>query len=188
MTLSLKVGPAIMLAGRRADAVVWLDLRSGTWTTSTFYAKVPVPFVQQFTAANPVERDLDKSWTRRLPDGDYLYGDAGIGEQSSAGWNSTFLHPLHDDSDAQFDEPDATFYTRWQRSPFSDECLGQMASAAVEDLALGRGPWIDFLGVSFSALDLAGHDFGPHSHEVQDLLVRLDATIGTLLTELDRLV
>ena len=188
VTLSLKVGSAIMLAGRRADAVVWLDRRSSTWTTSTFYAKVPVPFVQQFTAANPVERDLDKSWTRMLPHGDYLYGDAGIGEQPSAGWNSTFPHPLHDASDAQFDEPDATFYTRWQRSPFSDESLGQMASAAVEALALGRGPGIDFLGVGFSALDLAGHDFGPHSHEVQDLLVRLDATIGTLLTELDRLV
>ena len=42
--------------------------------------------------------------------------------------------------------------------------------------------------MSFSALDRAGHDFGPHSHEVQDLLVRLDATIGTLLAELDRFV
>ena len=188
VTLSVKVTSAIMLAGRRADAVVWLDGRSGTWTTSTSYAKVPVPFVQQFTTANPLERDLGKTWTRMLPDDDYLYVDAGIGEQPIVGWSTTFPHPLQDEFDAQADEPDAAFYARWQRSPFADEYLGRMASAAVDALALGRGPGIDFLGVSFSALDRAGHNFGPRSHEVQDLLVRLDATIGTLLAELDRFV
>ena len=39
--------------------------------------------------------------------------------------------------------------------------------------------------MSFSALDSAGHAFGPRSHEVQDVLVRLDATIGKLLEHLD---
>ena len=184
VALSAKVTSAIMLAGRRADAVVWLDGRSGAWTTSTSYAKVPVPFVQQFTTANPLERDLGKTWTRMLPDDDYLYVDAGIGERPIVGWSTTFPHPLQD----KFDEPDAAFYARWQRSPFADEYLGRMASAAVDALALGRGPGIDFLGVSFSALDRVGHDFGPHSHEVQDVLVRLDATIGTLLADLDRFV
>ena len=44
------------------------------------------------------------------------------------------------------------------------------------------------LGVSFSALDLIGHAFGPDSHEVQDALARLDRTIKTLLDHLDRQV
>jgi predicted AlkP superfamily pyrophosphatase or phosphodiesterase len=44
---------------------------------------------------------------------------------------------------------------------------------------------VDFLGVSFSTLDLAGHQFGPASHEVQDIVVRLDRTIGMLLDHLD---
>ena len=34
-------------------------------------------------------------------------------------------------------------------------------------------------------LDAVGHAFGPRSHEVQDTLVRLDATIGELLAALD---
>ena len=42
------------------------------------------------------------------------------------------------------------------------------------------------LAVSFSALDLVGHEFGPRSHEVQDVLVRLDVAIGRLLDALDR--
>ena len=44
----------------------------------------------------------------------------------------------------------------------------------------------DMMALSFSALDKVGHDYGPESPEVQDVLVRLDRTIGTLLLELDR--
>src|SRR5262245_65212746 len=44
------------------------------------------------------------------------------------------------------------------------------------------------LGISFSALDKVGHDYGPNSHEVQDVLIRLDRTLGLLFTGLDRLV
>ena len=46
----------------------------------------------------------------------------------------------------------------------------------------------NLLGISFSALDKVGHDFGPNSHEVQDVLIRLDRTLGVLLAGLDRLV
>jgi predicted AlkP superfamily pyrophosphatase or phosphodiesterase len=71
------------------------------------------------------------------------------------------------------------------RSPLSDEYLGRMAAATVESMSLGKGPHIDFLGVSFSALDLVGHAFGPNSHEVQDIVARLDVTIGELMDRLD---
>ena len=40
--------------------------------------------------------------------------------------------------------------------------------------------------ISFSALDKVGHDFGPESHETQDVLVHLDAQLGVLLDKLDR--
>ena len=55
-------------------------------------------------------------------------------------------------------------------------------------LHLGKGSQVDFLGVSFSALDLVGHAFGPDSHEVQDVIARLDVTIGALLDHLDQTV
>src|SRR5262249_18683412 len=85
-------------------------------------------------------------------------------------------------------KPDADFFAQWQRSPFSDEYLERMAVAAVDALELGKGAHTDLLAVSFSALDGVGHVFGPRSHEVQDLLVRLDLTIGRLLDHLDRTV
>ena len=46
----------------------------------------------------------------------------------------------------------------------------------------------NLLAISFSSLDKVGHDYGPHSHEVQDILVRLDRTLGELFAALDRQV
>ena len=81
-----------------------------------------------------------------------------------------------------------TFKNLWEESPYSDAYLGVMAAAAVRDFRLGQRDVTDFLGVSFSATDLVGHSFGPDSHEVQDVLARLDRTLGTLLQVLDTTV
>jgi predicted AlkP superfamily pyrophosphatase or phosphodiesterase len=84
--------------------------------------------------------------------------------------------------------PDEDFYNQWVESPFSDAFLGHLAEASIDALKLGQGRGIDYLAVSFSALDFVGHDFGPRSHEVQDVLARLDRTLGSLLAHLDRSV
>ncbi|MCA1570412.1 MAG: alkaline phosphatase family protein [Chloroflexi bacterium] len=81
--------------------------------------------------------------------------------------------------------PEAQLEAHWQRSPLADEYLARMAAHAVETLGLGKAAGTDFLGISFSTLDLVGHQFGPDSHEVQDIVFRLDATIGKLLETLD---
>jgi phosphopentomutase len=80
------------------------------------------------------------------------------------------------------------FFDQWQQSPFADAYLERLAEAAVDQYKLGRGDHVDYLGVSFSALDSVGHGFGPDSHEVQDTLARLDRTLEKLLTRLDERV
>jgi predicted AlkP superfamily pyrophosphatase or phosphodiesterase len=183
VVMSLKPRSAIPLAGDKADAVVWFDERGG-WTTSTAFAREPVPFLKQFIDANPFTGDYDKVWERSLEPSAYRHEDEGEGEGKPAGWTRVFPHALGTPGG----KPDPAFYSRWQRSPFSDEYLARMAMASVDALNLGKGKTTDFLGISFSALDLVGHAFGPRSHEVQDLLVRLDRTIGRLLQHLDKTV
>ncbi len=63
-----------------------------------------------------------------------------------------------------------------------------MAAASDRCAEARQGTTTDFLGVSFSAVDGVGHVYGPRSHEVQDVLVRLDRTIGRLLEHLDAAV
>jgi arylsulfatase A-like enzyme len=180
VSLSLKPRSAIGMAGRGADAVLWYDDRGG-WATSSAFSPGPVPFIKRFLDANPLSEDFGKTWTRTLDDAAYEQGDDRQGERAPAGWTRTFPHEIGKPGG----RPDGAFYTQWARSPFADEYLGRMAADAVDALKLGRGAGTDFLGVSFSTLDLVGHAFGPESHEVQDIVIRLDRTIGRLLDHLD---
>ena len=184
VTMSIKARAAIMLAGDRADAATWYNAAAGGFVTSSAYTSAPVPFVAEFVKANPVSADLGKVWERTLPPDRYLFGDAGRGEKPASFWTAEFPHALK----AKGDAPDGQFFEAWELSPFSDAYLGRLAIASVDALKLGQGRGTDFLGISFSALDPVGHDFGPTSHEVQDTLIRLDRTIGALLTHLDRTV
>jgi predicted AlkP superfamily pyrophosphatase or phosphodiesterase len=180
VTISLKPRSAIMLAGASsADAVTWFDTTA--FATSLAFGSGRAAFVERFIASQPVERDLGKVWERMLPAGAYKYTDDGLGEKPTKGWTRVFPHALG----AAGRAPSSEFYSQWTNSPFSDEYLERMAEAAIDDLRLGQGTTTDYLGVSFSALDSVGHKFGPRSYEVQDLLARLDLTIGRLLAHLD---
>jgi hypothetical protein len=176
VSLSLKPRSAIPIAGPGADAVVWFDERAG-WTTSTAFTDKPIEWVQAFVDQHPLEGDRGRTWDRLLPPASYRGDDDGAGERTPSGWTRVFPHRLG--------EPAAQFLLHWQRSPFADEYLGRLAAHAIDALDLGRSGGTDFLGVSFSTLDLVGHQYGPGSHEVQDVVLRLDRTIGALLDHLD---
>ena len=176
VAMSLKPRSAITLAGRKADAALWFDERSG-WATSSAFTDAPIPWVQDFITANPISADQGKVWDRLLPLSAYQGADDVAAERTPSGWTRVFPHVIG--------EPAAQFLIQWQRSPFADAYLGRMAAVAIDTLNLGRGTGTDFLSVSFSSLDLVGHQYGPISHETQDLLFRLDQTIGTLLDHLD---
>lgn len=179
-TMSMKARSAIALAGHKGDFVSWLGDR-GTWETSNAYSKAPIPWFAAFVKANPVNKDADKVWERALPADKYKFADDLAGENPAQGWTKSFPHPLGVAGDT-------AYLTRWLQSPFPDEYLERVAEAAVDEMRLGMEDRTDFLGVSFSMMDAVGHAFGPRSHEVQDTLVRLDATIGRLLDHLDKKV
>jgi len=181
VAISLKARSSIPLVGHRADAVVWFDDRGG-WSTSSVFGKTGVPFIEQFVQAHPVAAEKGKVWTRTLDVGRYTGEDEVAAEKPPAGTTRSFPHVLDVPPQPGMTE---TFFSRWARSPFADEYLGQLAEEAIDQMALGTGPGTDYLAVSFSSLDLVGHAFGPRSHEVQDVLVRLDVTIGKLLDHLD---
>ena len=179
VTFSLKARAAITLAGHKGDAVTWAE--GGGWVTSSPYGTVP--FVEQYAKAHPIKEDYGKTWTRSLPDGSYWYDERALGAVAPEGWSLTFPHPLRGKAAAA--EPDAVFYEQWASSPFADTYLTKFAEAAVESMGLGQRGGTDFLGISYSPVDYVGHAFGPHSWEVQDILVRLDKDLGNLFAYLD---
>lgn len=177
VTMSMKPRAAIMMAGHAGDAVLWYTPEGGP-TTSTAYTAKPIPFASTFAQNNPTTAELTGEWKRLLPDAAYQNEDDGVGENPPDGWTSTFPHPLTQT------RTDGRVMSYWQSTPAADAFLAHLGMAAVDDMKLGRDR-LDYLAISFSELDTTGHAFGPDSHEVQDVLLRLDRAIGELLDHLD---
>ena len=67
--------------------------------------------------------------------------------------------------------PGAGFYGGLYGKPWLDEYLARFAERLIVEEELGADGWTDLLALSFSALDYAGHNFGPDSPEVLDTLL-----------------
>lgn len=179
--LSLKARSALTLAGHASPTTyaIWEE-DDGTWATSTAYTTTAWPVVDRYATAHPVAAEYGQTWTRLRPETDYLFTDIAPGEPAL----NTFPHRLESKTSA----PDVEFANLWERSPMSDQYLGQFAQHLLRELKMGQTAGTDVLAISFASTDLVGHAFGPHSHEVQDTLMRLDATLGDLLDTFDQVV
>jgi predicted AlkP superfamily pyrophosphatase or phosphodiesterase len=178
VSISLKARSAIGMAGHGGDAIIWEE-DAATWASSSAFAKTPNPVLDAWAAAHPIDAQYGRVWNRLLPAHRYFFADSGIGEPATAEYPNTFPHKQVRPGG----KPDQVFYDTWERTPFSDEMLADIAIAMSR--TLGRGKGADMLAVSFSSLDLVGHRWGPTSYEVQDTLLRLDIQIGRLLDRLD---
>jgi predicted AlkP superfamily pyrophosphatase or phosphodiesterase len=182
VTFSLKARSAITLAGHKADVATWFDTSTGAWVTASPYGTMP--FVEDFVKRQPAARDFGKTWKLSLPESAYLFAEKAIGAANVDGWTAGFPHPLNGKGNGS--GPDQTFYGQWATSPFSNTYLTALADAAVDSMGLGQGKATDFLGVGYSSVDYVGHTFGPHSREIEDVLVRLDQDLGELFEHLDK--
>jgi predicted AlkP superfamily pyrophosphatase or phosphodiesterase len=182
VSFSLKARASITMAGHKADAAVWFD--GGAWVTSNSYG-MPA-FIEEQARSHPAKADFGKTWSLSLPENAYLYGEKALGAVPTDGWELTFPHPLRGKSGTG--EPDSAFYDQWASSPYAETALTELAEKAIDSLNLGKSKGIDFLAVSYSSVDHVGHDFGPRSREIQDILVRLDKDLAHLFSHLDEKV
>jgi predicted AlkP superfamily pyrophosphatase or phosphodiesterase len=182
VTFSLKARAAITMAGHKADAATWFD--GGAWVTSSPYGTLP--FIEEQAKSHPAKADFGKTWALSLPESAYWYSEKALGAVPPDGWDLTFPHPLRGKTGVG--EPDTAFYEQWASSPYADTALTELAEKAVDALNLGKAAGTDFLAVSYSSVDYVGHEFGPRSREIQDILVRLDKDLGNLFAHLDQKV
>lgn len=182
VSISLKARSAITLGGHKPDAVIWLDEADGEWVTSTAFAMAPVPYFADYINRHPLRSEMGRKWDRSLPLDQYVGEYSAENRRRYALVTREFPHVVK----GRGDEVGGAFTDAWESSPYSDAYLAALGNAALDALKLGRGRGTDMLAISYSGLDKTGHDFGPDSHEVQDILIHLDAQIGALLDKLDR--
>jgi predicted AlkP superfamily pyrophosphatase or phosphodiesterase len=178
IAIATKGRGAILLGGRHAKTY-WMNDDTGLATTSTYYEKELSPWVSAFNGKKLADASFGATWDRLLPASAYVsgVGDDAPFEGGSKGLGKTFPHKL----DGKLTAPGPDYYEAFMMSPFANDWELELAKAAVEAEKLGQRGTTDLLAVSISATDLAGHDFGPFSHEVQDIIARTDRQLGGFL-------
>lgn len=176
--ISFKDRGAIIMAGHAGKAF-WFDRENGGFITSRHYYDSYPQWVSQW---NRNYEARDATWNLSAPAATYHYIKAPTLNNHFPGFGRHFPHHLG--------APDSpTYYQYLSMTPIADELTADFAINLLQKEQLGiRAGKTDYLSISFSAVDIIGHQFGPNSLESEDNLLRLDKTLAQLLSVIDKQV
>jgi predicted AlkP superfamily pyrophosphatase or phosphodiesterase len=184
--LSLKDRASLMLSGRLANGAFWLDDRTANFVSSSQFGSMLPAWVKSFNDQHYADRYFGKAWQRLLPENLYTAStrDDYPYETALPGDGKQFPHVITGGASA----PNQQYYQTFMTTPAANQMLCDLAREAIDKEGLGQHSDPDMLGVSFSAMDMIGHAFGPYSQESEDAMLRLDQNIANLLQYVDQKV
>jgi len=176
ITASYKDRAAILMGGKNPNYAFWYSKAVGGMVTSDYYAKTLPQWVKTFNASNWAEKNVPTQWLKSLTDS--VYSKIGPDEfAAEAKWKNTTTFPHDFISGKKAEEIGG--------SPYGDKIIVDFAIEAVKNENLGKRNVTDLLCISLSNCDYVGHAQGPDSHEMLDLLIKIDGYLGGLFTYLD---
>jgi len=189
ISVSLKDRGAILPGGHNANAAYWNDWESspGHFVSSSYYMEELPSWVVNFNKKERAEKYLGRTWKTLLPLDEYTASapDDNPHERVLRGKETpTFPYDLK--AMRELYNGDPSYYQVLWVTPFGNTLTREFAVQALKAEDLGADAVTDMLCVSFSTPDVAGHTFGPQSVEVQDIYLRLDREIETMLNTLDK--
>jgi hypothetical protein len=153
--ISLKDRAAVLPTGLAGDAAFWIEPKSGSWVTSTYYTTELPKWAQDFNSSNRAAKYWDRDW--KDAQGNVL--------------RSTAHRKGKDGSDAGF-------YEVIGSTPFGNEYEFEFAKELMVYEKLGTGPVTDMLAISLSPNDILGHQGGPDVPEMQAMALALDRELA----------
>ncbi len=151
--ISIKDRAAVMLAGHRADHVLWIDSKTNQWVTSTYYSpdgSVP-NWVSKTNEEIKKQEGTEYVWeSKEKPSG------------------------LSDNNEIPFIRKAKIGDSKTLALPYGVELTMNLATKAVKELKLGKNGDTDILTISLSSHDMLGHGHGPNSREIEEMTVTED--------------
>lgn len=183
--ISVKDRAAVLLGGKEADGVFWLETRTGRFVTSDYYMKRYPRWMDDFNRRKPLNRYFGAVWNRYLGDASEYdkrcRPDEFPGEDRSPSvQDRTFPHIMPEKSVVWRPK-----YGDLWHFPYLDEVLLDLAELITEKELLGRDDSPDLLNIGLSMADAVGHRYGPFSHEVMDMFLLMDQYLMVFFTYLD---
>lgn len=181
--ISLKDRGAILPAGHSANAAYWFDTKTGDFASSTFYMNELPQWMQQFNNKKLPDSYLQSTWETLYPIETYT---------ASAPDDNKYESAFDKDASPVFPYDLKKYkskgYGLLNSTPYGNQLLAEVAKATIKGEQMGSDAITDFLCVSFSATDYAGHNFGPQAVEVEDMYLRLDLELAAFFDYLDKTI
>lgn len=184
-SVSGKDRAAILMLGKKADAAFWYNNSNGHFITSNYYLDKMPPWAQKFNDANYADSYFDKEWKKLLQEREYNQNctiDNYPAEEEVNTMGRVFPHKLN----AGKTEISSDFYSNLLRSPYVDSLTLEFAKDLLVNENMGVDDITDLLCLSLSCTDYSGHTWGPDSHEMMDLQVRIDRYLSDFFLFLDK--
>ena len=175
MSVAIKDRAAILMGGRKADAVYWFDPDLPGFISSNYYRYDPALFAFNQTAT----RYLPSSgqWT--------LSGTIAAEAMKRVTFDPPDAWPFKNSRyGTHFDHPVASMRALTY-TPFANDMLLDFAARIVDVEGLGTRGTPDLLFVGISSPDYLGHYYGPDSMEVAEDAVLLDRSLQRFVDGLD---
>jgi predicted AlkP superfamily pyrophosphatase or phosphodiesterase len=179
-SVSAKDRGAILPGGHTGKAF-WYSKRNGAFVSSTYYYEDYPDWVKQWNDQHLASTYKGRSWellqdhstyiARNLDDRPYEADFDALGR--------TFPHALGDGSSKYF-------FVVVGVTPMVDELSLSFAKTLIQNEKVGQGNAPDYLAISFSSPDYAGHLFGASSLEYEDAVLRLDRILAELFHYIDQ--
>ncbi|MGJ8661574.1 MAG: alkaline phosphatase family protein, partial [Bacteroidota bacterium] len=185
ISMSIKDRGAILPGGHMSDGSYWYDYMTGKFITSEYYKKELPAYVIDFNAKEYPKSVMQGTWNTLYPIESYA---------ESGPDNSKYEVVLPNKKEPVFPydfkviSPGVTNFNLFTVTPWANTYLTDFAITAMQNENLGKGKNSDFLCISYSTPDIAGHAFGPYSIEIEDMYLRLDKEIERLLEALKKQV
>ena len=193
--ISIKDRGAILPAGKHPTGAFWFDPQSGNWISSTYYYQNLPEWAARFNERRLPESYVGTDWLKLLPERDYRRQglDSAVAEGSIPGEATpVFPHVIADLSKepyaSDFRYANAGRFSAILPTPYGDDLTVEFSESAIVGEQLGQRGATDILAVSFSSPDYCGHIFGPDSHEIEDVIVRLDRQLAGFFAFIDSAV
>lgn len=188
ISVSIKDRGAILPGGKIPDGAYWHDWESspGYFVSSSYYMDSLPNWVTKFNKQEKSNVYLNETWNTLYPIETYTASapDNNDYEPSLGGKDSpTFPYDFKEMRE-KYKENGSEYQLLWI-SPKGNTLLTEFAITALQEENLGKGNETDLLNISYSVPDVVGHTLGPQSVELEDIFIRLDQEIATLLNTLD---
>lgn len=179
--IGIKDRGSILPAGHSANGAFWFDDSTGNFITSSYYMTGLPEWMVKFNNKRWADTFMNRQWDLLYPL--HTYTNSTPDNMATEGKFPGEASPVFPHKTPQIK---GRGYNGIRYMPTGNTITLKAAKACIKGEQLGQDDITDFLCLTLSSPDYAGHNYGPDAVEMEDMFLRLDKEIGEMLAYLDK--